>query len=93
MIIWSCPEYPRPPHSMLGHVTTITHQKNSVVNINPGRGGGGGGGGGTSTRKVKSGNLRNIFADDCSWSWIFWNIPAKKNQANRQNVPSEPYKR
>ena len=45
---------------MLGHVTTITHQDNLVLsNIDPG-----GGGGGTSTRKVKIGNLPNIFDDD-----------------------------
>ena len=47
---------------MLGHVTTITHKNDLVLsNIDPG-----GGGGGTSTRNVKSGNLSNIFDDDCS---------------------------
>jgi len=45
---------------MLGHVTTITHKNNLVLsNIDPG--------GGTSTRKVKIGNLPNIFYDDCSF--------------------------
>ena len=47
---------------MLGHVTTITHKNNLVLsNIDPGAGG-------TSTRKVKIGNLPNIFDDDCSYS-------------------------
>ena len=44
---------------MLGHVTTIMHKNNVVLsNIDPG-------GGGTSRRKIKSGNLPNIFDDDC----------------------------
>ena len=44
---------------MLGHVTTITHKNNLVLsNIDPGAGG-------TSTKKVKIGNLPNIFDDDC----------------------------
>ena len=52
---------PRAPYSMLGHVTTITHKNNLVLsNIDPGAGG-------TSTKKVKIGNLPNIFDDDCSF--------------------------
>ena len=44
---------------MLGHVTTITHENNlALSNIDPGAGG-------TSTKKVKIGNLPNIFDDDC----------------------------
>ena len=44
---------------MLGHVTTIMHKNNLVFsNIDPGAGG-------TSTKKVKIGNLPNIFDDDC----------------------------
>ena len=50
---------PRTPFSTLGHVTTITHKNNLVLsNIDPGAGG-------TSTKKVKIGNLPNIFYDDC----------------------------
>ena len=46
---------------MLGHVTTITHKNNLVLsNIDPGAGG-------TSTKKVKIGNLPNIFDDDCRY--------------------------
>ena len=41
-------------------------------------GGGGGGGGKTSTRKVQSGNLPNIFDYDCSWQILAWQAP--KNQ-------------
>ena len=54
------PEYPSSflPYSMLGHVTTITHNNLVLSKIDPG-------GGGTSTRAVKSGNLLNIFEDDC----------------------------
>ena len=45
---------------MLRHVTTTTHKNNLVLsNIDPGAGG-------TSTKKVKIGNLPNIFDDDCS---------------------------
>ena len=52
---------PRAPYSMLGHVTTITHKNNLVLsNIDPGAGG-------TSAKKVKIGNLPNIFDDDCRW--------------------------
>ena len=44
---------------MLGHVTTITHKNNLVLsNIDPGAGE-------TSPKKVKIGNLPNIFDDDC----------------------------
>ena len=44
---------------MLGTITTITHKNTAVFsNIDPG-------GGGISTRKVKGGNLPNIFDDDC----------------------------
>ena len=50
---------PRAPYSMLGHATTITHKNNLVLSdIDPG-------GGVTSTRKVKIGNLPNVFDDDC----------------------------
>ena len=44
---------------MLGHVTTITHENNlALSNNDPGAGG-------TSTKKIKIGNLPNIFDDDC----------------------------
>ena len=51
---------------MLGHVTTITQKNNFVLsNIDPGAGG-------TSTKKVKIGNLPNIFDDDCSSIFSVW---------------------
>ena len=50
---------------MLGHVTTIMHKNNLVLsNSDPGAGR-------TSTKKVKIGNLPNIFDDDCRWEIWF----------------------
>ena len=47
---------------MLGHVTTITHKNDLVLShIDPGEGRGEG----QVPKKVKSGNLPNIFDDDC----------------------------
>ena len=52
---------------MLGHVTTITHKNILVLsNIDPGAGG-------TSTKKVKIGNLPNIFDDDCRSAFAGYN--------------------
>ena len=56
--IWSSPEYPPCPLFNVGQATTITHKNNLVLsNIDPRDK--------TSTRKVKIGNLPNIFDDDC----------------------------